>query len=136
MRVLVDTPIWSECLRRSSSDRGNHRAELSHLIENGQVEIIGPIRQEVLSGVKEPKQFDRLSGMLGAFKDLPLDTELFVEAARYYNLCRSKGIQGSGTDFLICAVAAKYDLEIYTTDKDFEFYSAVLPIRIHRIKVG
>jgi len=136
MRVLVDTPIWSECLRRSSSASGNHRAELSRLIKGGHVDIIGPIRQEVLSGVKELAQFDRLNGVLGAFRDLPLDTELFVEAARFYNLCRSKGVQGSGIDFLICAVATKHNLDIYTTDKDFEFYSSVLPISLHKMKMG
>ncbi len=134
MRVLVDTPIWSECLRRSSALKGSHRAELTRLIKDSRVDIIGPIRQEILSGVKEVAQFDRLSGMLAPFKDLPLDTEIFIEAARYYNLCRAKGIQGSGTDFLICAVAAKYNLEIYTTDGDFDFYASVLPISIYKIK--
>ncbi len=134
MRVLVDTPIWSECLRRSSTPREPYRAELTRLIQNGLVEIIGPIRQELLSGVKEPSQFERLSKMLSAFSDLPLDTDLFVEAARFNNLCRAKGVQGSGTDFLICAVAVKYGLDIYTTDRDFQRYATHLPISIHKMK--
>jgi hypothetical protein len=29
-------------------------------------------------------------------------------AAQFFNLCRSRGIQGSNTDFLICACSVKW----------------------------
>jgi predicted nucleic acid-binding protein len=41
-----------------------------------------------------------------------------------------EGIQGSTTDFLICAVAHLENLEIFTTDNDFENYGAFLPIEL------
>lgn len=37
-------------------------------------------------------------------------------AAEFYNHCRNKGVQGSNTDFLICAVAARFKTPIFTTD--------------------
>jgi hypothetical protein len=40
--------------------------------------------------------------------DFPILTEHYVTAARFFNLCRSKGIQGSNTDFLICVAAALF----------------------------
>ena len=42
-----------------------------------------------------------------------------------------QGIQGSNTDFLICAVAVRHARAIFTTDKDFAGYARALPIRLH-----
>lgn len=44
----------------------------------------------------------------------------------------SRGIQGSNTDFLICAVANRNKISIYTTDKDFELFSRHIQIVLHR----
>lgn len=141
MRVLVDTCVWSAALRRSRSASGSTPAspltddaapEFRRLVLEHRVEIIGPIRQEVLSGIREKAQFERLESHLAAFSDLPLDTEDFVEAARFFNRCRAGGIQGSNTDLLICAVAARRNLAIFTTDNDFPLFAKHLPVVLHR----
>jgi len=98
------------------------------------VEIIGPIRQELLSGVRDAAQFERLATSLDAFVDVPLMAEDYVTAAKFYNLCRAKGIQGSNTDFLICAVAVRHDLSIFTTDGDFARFARCLPIVLHEAR--
>ncbi len=134
MRVLIDTSIWSLALRRGESIQNHEAQELKRLITAHVAEIIGPIRQEVLSGVKDQSQFDRLESHLTAFPDSPLLTEDYVMAARFFNLCRSKGIQGSNTDFLICAVAVRQDLAIFTTDGDFPMFAKCLPIVLHEFK--
>lgn len=126
MKVLVDTSIWSLVLRSNKDKEAAHY--LTELINEGRVEIIGPIRQEILSGIRSEKQFEQLKGYLDAFTDIPLETEDYIEAARCYNRCRGKGIQGSHIDFLICAVAKNHNLSIYTADKDFQGYSKALPI--------
>ena len=132
MKVLVDTPIWSLALRRRSrSQTTPATSELASLIDDGRVAMIGPIRQELLSGLKEPAQFDRLREHLRAFSDSPMTMEDYEEAASFYNLCRTKGIQGSNTDFLICAVAARNDFTIFTTDEDFVHFAKILPIVLH-----
>ena len=56
-----------------------------------------------------------------------------VLAADYFNICRSHGIQGSNTDFLICATANRRNHEIFTTDKDFINFSQYLPIVLTQI---
>ncbi|MBS0636380.1 MAG: PIN domain-containing protein [Verrucomicrobia bacterium] len=126
MKVLVDTSIWSLVLRSNKDKEAAHY--LTELINEGRVEIIGPIRQEILSGIRSEKQFEQLKGYLDAFTDIPLETEDYIEAARCYNRCRGKGIQGSHIDFLICAVAKNHNLSIYTADKDFQGYAKALPI--------
>ncbi len=55
-----------------------------------------------------------------------------VTAARFFNLCRQQGIQGSNTDFLICAVAVHNRLAIFTTDKDFISFADHLPIPLYQ----
>ncbi len=53
MKVLVDTSVWSIVLRRAKRTRGEVSDELRSLILEHRVEIIGPIRQEILSGLRE-----------------------------------------------------------------------------------
>ena len=131
MRVLPDTPIWSAALRRRGGAVNAYRAEMVRLVNHGVVEIIGPIRQELLSGIREQSQFEQVREHLRRFPDLQITTDDYEEAASFYNRCRSKGIQGSAIDFLICAVATQKDLVIFTDDRDFVRYSKVLPIRLY-----
>ncbi len=132
MRILVDTSIWSAALRRTQVRESRHVQELRNLISDHRAEIIGPIRQELLSGIREEGQFRKLEKHLTPFPDIPITTEDYVMAARHFNLCRGKGIQGSNTDFLICAVAVRTRCAIYTTDLDFPLFAKHLPIDLHK----
>jgi predicted nucleic acid-binding protein len=127
--VLVDTPIWSLLFRRSRG-YGPEVDRLRELIEQGQAILIGPVRQEVLSGIRGADQFIRVRDALRAFADHPITVPHFERAAEFYNTCRTRGIQGSNTDFLICALADLDQLHIFTTDKDFSFFARYLPIRL------
>jgi predicted nucleic acid-binding protein len=131
MNVLVDTSVWSLALRRTRPVAPGIVDELKELIHEGRVEIIGPIRQELLSGLKNEPQFLALREHLRAFPDLPLDRDDFEGAATCFNRCRSAGVQGSNTDFLICAVAARRSLPVFTVDKDFTAFAAVLGFALH-----
>ena len=134
MRVLVDTSVWSLALRRDENSQHPEALELRRLIAAQRAQIIGPIRQELLSGVRDPTQFTRLESHLAAFPDLPLVAEDYVTAAKFFNLCRSRGVQGSNTDFLICAVAVRHELAVFTTDGDFPRFAKCVPIVLHEFK--
>ena len=129
MRALVDTCIWSCVLRYKEPDLELGK-KLRDLVNDGRATIIGPIRQELLSGISSKKQFLKLKKALSSFEDIPLKTEHFEKAAEFCNLCRNKGIQGSTIDFLICAVAHLEKLVIFTSDSDFINYSKFLPIEL------
>lgn len=122
MRVLVDTCIWSKVLRRAVQTP-ELDAVLERVISEGRVAMIGPIRQELLSGIRDRKQFARLKGYLDAFPDEKLVQEDYERAAACFNTCRSQGIQGSHIDFLICSVAMGNKWSILTDDPDFEMYA-------------
>ncbi|MCD6116228.1 PIN domain-containing protein [bacterium] len=128
MKILVDTCIWSLALRRNRNNKDPSVSVLKDLINDALVQMIGPIRQEILSGIKIKNQFDHLKKYLSAFPDLFLETEDYELAAEYFNINRQKGIQGSNTDFLICSVSSRYKLPIFTNDKDFISYQKNIPI--------
>ena len=132
MKVIVDTSVWSLALRRGGRKDSRHVRELRNLIQDYRVQMLGPVRQEILSGIRHASQFNRLKDRLDSFPDLPILTEDYVDAARFFNLCRAKGIQGSNTDFLICAVAVRNKFSIYSTDKDFVSFSKQIPILLHQ----
>ncbi len=132
MKVIVDTSVWSLALRRGKQAVSAPVQELRNLIQDHRVQMIGPIRQEILSGIRRESQFKKLQNHLKSFPDLPILTEDYVTAARFFNLCRSKGIQGSNTDFLICALAVRNKFSIYTTDKDFEQFSKHVHVALHQ----
>lgn len=131
MRVLVDTPIWSAAFRRAEGTASASRRQLELLIADGAVEIIGPIRQELLSGIRDKSKFDLLRRRLRVFPDLEITPADYESAAACCNQCRAEGIQGSSTDFLICAIAIEHGLSIFTDDRDFIGYQKVLPVRLH-----
>ena len=129
MKILVDTSVWSLALRCKKHTLIAER--LTDLILTSMVVLIGPIRQELLSGISSEKTFLNLKSKLEYFDDLPLTTLDYETAALFFNTCRSHGIQGSHIDFLICAVAVNHNLLIFTTDKDFDNYAKYLPICLY-----
>ena len=130
MKVLVDTSVWSLALRRDRPVDNALVREFAELIDEQRVVMIGPVRQELLSGIRSAAQFDRLRGNLRDFPDLVLTAGDYERAAEFFNLCRSQGIQGSNTDFLICAAAANHHLAILTADQDFVRFAEHLPIHL------
>jgi len=135
MKVLVDTSVWSLALRRRAPAHAA-AGELRRLIAQGRVAMLGPIRQELLSGLRDASVFRRLRDHLQAFPDEPLDREDYERAAEHFNTCRAAGVQGSNTDFLLCAASERRRFPIFTTDADFGRYASLLPLRLHAIETG
>ena len=133
--ILVDTPIWSLALRRRPRDLNageeRHVREWERLVRTGDAHLIGPIRQELLSGVRDGRAWDRLRAALRPFPDLPITTDHYERAAQFFNRCRAKGIARSAIDLIICAVSAGYGAPLYTTDVDFRRYATVLKLKLH-----
>lgn len=130
--VLVDTSVWSLALRRSLHFDHAARGELASLVARGHALLLGAVRQEMLCGIPTEEQFDALRIKLRAYPDVEIRTVDHEHAAHFFNVCRGRGVQGSQTDFLICALAARLDMPIFTTDADFAHYARFLPIRLHR----
>ncbi len=132
MKVLIDTPIWSYALRSRKEEYQNLIEQLESLIIDQRALIIGPIRQEILSGYSDLRKFKILKEKLSYFENTPIQDSDYETAAELYHQCRRKGIQGSHIDFLICAIALRLDVPIFTTDNDFLQYKRVISIKLFK----
>lgn len=88
MSVIVDTSVWSLALRRRTPpDSFPAVTLLRDLITDDQVVLLGAIRQEILSGVRNSEQFTRRRDYLRALRDLELVPEDYELAAEFFNTC-------------------------------------------------
>jgi predicted nucleic acid-binding protein len=133
--VLVDTPIWSLSLRRRAIDLSPSEQRIAKslydLVRQRRIRLLGPTRQEVLSGIREESQFLRIRDHLRGFTNVELDASDYEEAARASNQCRRSGIVSSPVDLLMCAVALRHGWQVFTTDHDFAHYRTVLNIQLY-----
>ena len=138
MLVLVDTSIWSLALRRAAANLNPREqglvAALRELIRDGRAQLVGPVRQELLSGIRQESTFTRLRDQLRAFDEPSLDPADYEEAAHIHNRCRLRGVSGSSIDFLICAAATRREWQIFTTDQDFTRYANVVPLKLYQVR--
>ncbi|MEY4977815.1 MAG: hypothetical protein RLZZ352_85 [Pseudomonadota bacterium] len=136
MKILVDTSVWSLALRRSAHAARTAEQQiivmkLADLVRDGRAVMMGAIRQELLSGIKTQAGFDALKSTLSAFEDVPVAVQDYETAAQAFNTCRTNGVQGSSTDFLICAVSINHRLPIFSLDHDFLNYRRHLPLLLY-----
>jgi predicted nucleic acid-binding protein len=133
MNIIVDTSVWSLAFRKKDLTQEEVKIvkDLSELVKDLRVVMIGPIRQEILSGISSFTRFDELKERLSVFIDHSINTLDYELAAQYYNKCRKNGIQGSHIDFLICSVASNGSFPIFTLDNDFRNYKKYLPIELY-----
>jgi len=133
--VLVDPSVWSLALRRRSGDLSPAEERIvatwTELVRWGRVRMIGPIRQELLWGIRSEKQITHLESALEAFPDEALETEDYVEAARFFNLCRSRRVTPAPVDLLICATAMRREWSVFSLDADFQRFARILSLRLH-----
>lgn len=135
MKIIIDTCIWSLALRRNTPQNNSYVTEFKELIKEVRVQLLGSIRQELLSGIKSKEQFNLLKDHLEAYDDLNPERQDYELAAEYFNTARKKGIQGSNTDFLICAISTRHNMPIFTTDQDFSNFQTVFPVKLHSSRV-
>ena len=133
--VLVDTTIWSLALRRRTTGLRHRDKELvdawTTLVTDGSAALIGPVRQEILSGIKRVEVFEFLRQRLSDFAYLPIEPADYDQAAAFFNVCRESGVAATSIDMLICAVAHKQSVQVFTTDRDFDRYANHLPVRLY-----
>jgi len=133
MKVLVDTPIWAYALRSQNKKYQSEINELTSLVRDQRALIIGPIRQKILSGYSDLRKYKKLKEKLSYFDNNPILDGDYELAAKLCNKYRIKGIQGSHVDFLICAVADRLDVSIFTTDKDFCQYRKIISTKLYKM---
>ena len=120
MRILVDTSVWSLALRRSSGIVNEEAIVLKTIIEQGEeIYLLGIFLQEVLQGIRNPKDFLALKEYFKAFPLIDLAREDHVRAAELKNQLIGKGRRASTIDVLIASAAISHHYHLFTADKHF-----------------
>jgi len=136
MLFLVDTPIWSLALRRTPKDL-NPREQLKRRPTRTHPRRPGATRGSGSAGTafrySPGKELQRLRDYLRAFDEPILAVTDYEDAAYINNQCRAQGIAGSPIDFLICAIAARRNWEIFTADQDFARYAKAFPLKLYQV---
>lgn len=133
--ILLDTNVLSEAYRRTP--RGTEpppaRAILAKLIsENRAIAVPGIVVQEVLSGIRAPRQFELVRGDLESFQVVLATADDHALAARIMNRCREKGVAAKTVDCLIAAQTVHKGGQLYTHDTDFDRIAAHSELRVYR----
>ncbi len=136
MSVLLDTAVLSLLFRRRAGAVREAdepiAGEARRLMTAGSGVLCGSVRQELLSGIANRRQFDLLRDRLRGWEQPVLSAADFERAAECHNRCRAAGVAGSVVDFLLCGLSLERGWPIFTVDRDFERYAAVLGLRLWR----
>ncbi len=121
MNIVIDTCVWSLVLRRQRLDTANEwvRAFHAHMGRGDAIHLTGPILQELLEGLGNTRDFDRLVEVLRPFPLVALGRDTYIAAARLRNACQRAGIQTGHIDVLIAAACIENGLPLLTSDADF-----------------
>jgi len=127
--ILLDTSVLSAVLRRRrKGDREQAvSARLNQLLQGeDQVALPGIVFQELLSGIAEPTQYQRVAAVARESFPILLATEGdHLKAADLVNAAARRGFALSTPDALIAAQAVNRRGRLFTTDGDFESLSAI-----------
>lgn len=133
-RFLVDTSVWSLAYRRDTPPDVSQVAALRSALVGGEyVAITGMVLLELLRGFLPPRAQDRIMNDLAALELIEPTRDDYVEAARLANTCRQAGVQLGSVDALLAQLAISRDLEMLTTDRDFENAARVVPLQVWRL---
>jgi predicted nucleic acid-binding protein len=116
--VLLDTSVWIHYLRPEG--REELKAAVKKALTEGRVFSCWVVRAEILVGSRDKKSFEKLLEHLGAVPDVPIDEEIWKEAARLGHTLRKAGLTIPLPDLLITQTALVKDLMLWHADSHFE----------------
>ena len=130
-RLLVDTSVWSLAYRRDAPPNIPQVTVLRAALVGGEfVAIAGMVLLELLRGFIPPRAQERILSDLAPLELIEPTRGDYIEAARLANTCRQAGVQLGSVDALLAQLAIGNDLELLTTDRDFENAAKLVPLRI------
>ena len=114
--VIVDTSVLIGFFRGFDKIA----QEVTNLLQSNRVVSTGIIIAELMQGIREPNEEERIEDLLTGVSILEISTSLWIKAGRLSSSLRRKGINIPLTDTAIAILGLENDLSIYTLDKHFE----------------
>jgi predicted nucleic acid-binding protein len=138
--ILLDTSVLSAALRRRKPGPAENRVAeaLSNLLATGErVGVPGLVLQEVLSGIREALQFEKIKAViLRGYPIVLAEEKDHLLAAAILNGCARKGVAISSVDGLLAAIAVNRNARLFTTDRDFARVAKLFPLKLFTSSKG
>ena len=99
------------------------------------VVVPGIVIQELLSGIKEPSQAEKIMGIMEGYPILLATQDHHIEAANISNVCRKAGVSAATVDCLIAAQCIMLNGVLLTLDDDFKRISGCYGLRLYPIPI-
>lgn len=124
--LLLDSSVWIDGMRAHSTEATRF---LEARGEHEEIATTGIIFQEVLQGIRDPGQLERMRQVLWSTLILePRELSTYEVAAQLYRNARAAGFTiRKPTDCLIAALALEHGALLLHNDRDFVFLAQVEP---------
>lgn len=116
-RVLIDTCAWIDFFKSKNARLGD---QVAALIETNQATVTGEVIAELLQGVKQEKESQRLRLLFRSIHYLPTEDGDWFTAGILAEQFRAKGLTLPLTDVLIAVIAQRHAIMVLTLDKHFQ----------------
>jgi predicted nucleic acid-binding protein len=130
VNVFVDTSVWSLAFRRDAPSAPEVDLLQRSIAGGDTVITTGIVLQELLQGFHGPRAAERIVSYFSLLPIIAPEIDDHVEAARWRNLCRRKGIQVGTIDALIAQLCIRHDLQLLARDDDFQHMARHTPLYI------
>ena len=114
--LLIDTSAWIDFFRGKQSPVTD---TVQLALQLGWARLCGPVKAELLQGVKTKKEKQQLSVMFDAVENLPTQEMDWEVAGNNLQALRESGITLPLTDALIAAIAIRHKAQVLTLDHHF-----------------
>lgn len=137
--IVVDTSVWSLAFRRRGWPNGvmPNVVKLLKKLTKEQQEVVVPgiVLQELLSGVKDEAQGERIKELMDGYPIVLATKEQHIEASNISNVCRKVGVSAATVDGLIAAQCIMLNGVLLTLDDDFKRISKCCGLRLYPIPI-
>lgn len=124
--ILVDTSVWIDFFANRPKPHVDTLRQ--RILNNDELAICGIVLTEVLQGIRDDKEHQRVKEYMSYLMLLPLNDETFLHAAQIYRTLRKQGITIRKTnDCLIAAVALENNCALLHNDSDFRLIAKAYP---------
>ena len=131
MSLFVDTSVWSLALRRDQQQQDREVKLLHRALSEGiAIFTTGLVLQELLQGFQGAKASTQIIERFDALPFIVPDKMDYIQAAGIRSKCRRKGIQTGTIDALLAQLRLRHELELLTTDNDFNYISKIFPLNM------
>jgi predicted nucleic acid-binding protein len=129
--LLFDTSVWVDFLKNKSTPKADL---LTQYIERDHPVILVPtVLQEVLQGIREDTQYNRIKAIFSYFTVLQASSiQAAIGAAELYRSLHKKGLTiRKSNDCLIAWYAIEFTIPLVHSDSDFDLISKHSRLKTH-----